>query len=150
MYNFLYLPAGVALVARGITRFTLFTFLTMTVLTLTGVLVLRPATPVAAVWVWAIAQLIVFPPMQYFTARLLGSSLMAQIRPGLPALALTIVAVACAFLLPRALGEPDRALLLMLERLAVGGVIYAAGAAVLLRANVLAAMRTIGMRGRPA
>ena len=150
MYNFLYLPAGVALVARGITRFSLFTFLTMTVLTLAGVLLLRPATPVAAVWVWAIAQLIVFPPMQYFTARLLGSSLLVQVRAGLPALALTIVAVACALLIPRAFGEPERALLLMLERLAAGGVVYAAGAAVLLRATVLAALQTIGMRGRPA
>jgi O-antigen/teichoic acid export membrane protein len=150
MYNFLYLPAGVALVARGITRFTLYTFLAMTVLTLAGVLAWRPTTPAAAVWVWAIAQLIVFPPMQYFTARLLDSSVLAQTRAGLPALALTIVAVACALLIPQAVGEPGGAVPLMLARLAVGGVVYAVGAGAMLRSSVAAALRTVGMRGRPA
>jgi O-antigen/teichoic acid export membrane protein len=149
IYNFLYTPAGIALIARGITRFTLGAMFCMTILTLAGVLVAHPATPQAAVWVWAIAQMVVFPAMQYGTARLLGDSVYAQVRAGLPALALTSVAIAAALLLPQTLGT-SRPGPLILERLAVGAAVYLPGALLLLRGSVLAALRTIGMRRRPA
>ncbi len=148
--GFLYGPSGTALVARGMTRFVLWTMSCMTVLTLAGVMVVRPTTPQGAVWVWAAAQLIVYPPMQYGTARLLGDTVLRQIRAGLPALALAGVAIATALLVPRALGEPRQPALLILERLAFGAAVYVPGAALLLRASVLAALRTIGMRGQPA
>ena len=150
MYGFLYAPAGTALVARGITRFTLGAMFAMTVLTLAGVLVVRPHSPQAAVWVWAGAQLVVFPVMQFGTARLLDDTVYRQVRAGLPALALASVAIAAALLLPRLLGEPQHPLLLIAERLAVGVGVYVPGAALLLRGSVLAALRSAGMHRRPA
>lgn len=150
MYNFLYAPAGVALVARGITRITLGAMLCMTLLTLTGVLVFHPATPQAAVWVWAVAQMIVLPVMQFTTARLLGDSVFAQIRAGLPALGLAIAAIVAALVVPHALGLPTQPLLLIVERLAVGALVYLPAALFLLRGSVMAALRTVGMRRRPA
>ncbi|MDA8248312.1 MAG: oligosaccharide flippase family protein [Rhodospirillales bacterium] len=150
MYGFLYAPAGTALVARGHTRFVLGSMFCMTVLTLVGVLVVRPATPQAAVVVWAVSQLLVFPVMQFGTARLLGDSVFRQIRAGLPALGLACVAIAAALLVPRAFGEPRSPALLIAERLTAGAVVYLPGAVVLLRASVLAALRTVGMRRRPA
>ena len=127
MYGFLYAPSGTALVARGITRFTLAWMSVLTVLTLAGVVVVRPTTPHGAVWVWAAAQAIVYPAMQYGTARLLGDRVWRQIRAGLPALALAIAAVAAALLVPKALGEPRQPLPLMAERLAFGGGGVSAG-----------------------
>lgn len=150
MYGFLYAPAGTALVARGITQFTLGAMLCLTVLTLAGVLLVHPATPQAAVWVWAAAQILVFPVMQFGTARLLGDSVFRQVRAGLPALGLAIVAVAAALLVPRAFGEPQHPTLLIAERLAAGAAVYVPGAVVLLRGSVLALLRTVGMRRRPA
>jgi PST family polysaccharide transporter len=150
IYNFLYYPAGVALVARGITRFTLATMSCMTVLTLLGVLLVRPTTPEAAVWVWAGAQLLVFPPMQYGTARLLGQSVFAQMRAGLLPLALTGLAVAAALLVPRAFGEPEDPILLIAVRLAVGATVFLPAALVLLPGSVRAALRSMGMRHPPA
>jgi PST family polysaccharide transporter len=150
MYGVLYGPAGTALVARGITRFTLWSMLSMTLLTLAGVLVVRPATPQAAVWVWAAAQMLVFPAMQYGTARLLGDSVYGQMRAGLPALALASVAIVAALLVPRAFGGPQPPALLIVERLAVGAAVYLPGALLLLRGSVVAALRTVGMRRRPA
>ncbi len=150
MYSFLYSPAGVALVARGITRVTLGAMLCMTLLTLTGVMVFRPATPEAAVWVWAVAQMIVLPVMQYTTARLLGDSVFAQIRSGLPSLGVAVVAIAAAFLVPQALGTPDAPLVLIPVRLAVGALVYLPAALFLLRGSVIAALRSVGMRRRTA
>ena len=150
MYGFLYGPAGTALVARGITRFTLVAMSVLTLLTLTGVMVVRPTTPHGAVWVWAIAQLIVYPAMQYGTARLLGDSVFRQVRTGLPALTVALAAVAVALLVPKALGEPREPALLILERLACGAAVYLPGAMLLLRASVLAVLRTVGMRRQPA
>ena len=150
MYGFLYAPAGTALIARGITKFTLASMSVMTMLTLAGVLVMHPTTPHGAVWVWAAAQAIVYPAMQYGTARLLGDSVWRQIRAGLPALALAVAAVAAALLVPKALGEPRQPLPLMAERLVFGAAVYLPGAALLLRASVLAALRTIGLRRQPA
>jgi O-antigen/teichoic acid export membrane protein len=150
IYNFLYFPAGVALVARGNTRFTLFASIVMTALTLVGVEVLRPGTPMAAVWVWSVAQMLVFPVMQYMTARMLGDNVLRQISAGLPALALTAVATTAAFLIPRELGEPEHPALLILLRLLVGAAIYVPAALFLMRSSVVGAMRSVGMRRRPA
>ncbi len=149
VYNFLYFPAGVALIARGCTRFTLGASVVMTTLTLVGVLLFRPGTPQAAVWVWAAAQLAVFPVMQYFTARLLGDTILSQMRAGLPALAIAMAATAAAFLVPRWLGEPARPTLLIVARLAVGAAVYLPGALFLLRDNLVAVLRTVGMQRRP-
>jgi PST family polysaccharide transporter len=150
IYNFLYFPAGVALIARGFTRFTLGVSVVMTALTLAGVLVFRPGTPQSAVWVWSVAQVAILPLVQYVTARLLGDNVISQIRAGLPSLALTAVAVAAAFLVPRELGEPASRALLIVERLAVGAAVYLPTALLLLRGSVVAALSTVGMRRRVA
>jgi PST family polysaccharide transporter len=148
IYNFLYFPAGVALIARGFTQFTLGVSVVTTTLTLGGVLVFHPGTPQSAVWVWSVAQVAVFPAVQYITARLLGDNVISQIRAGLPSLALTIASVAAAFLIPRSLGEPDSLALLIVERLAVGALVYLPTALLLMRGSVIAALRSVGMRRR--
>lgn len=150
MYSFMYSAAGTALIARGITRLALASMLSLTVLTLGGVLALRPATPQAAVWVWAAAQVIVYPVMQISTARLLGESVFQQMRAGLPALGLAGLAIAAALLLPPALGVPERPVPLILARLAVGAVVYLPAAVLLLRGSVLATLHSVGMRRRTA
>jgi len=138
------------LIARGFTRFTLGVSVVMTALTLAGVLVFRPGTPQSAVWVWSVAQVAILPLVQYVTARLLGDNVISQIRAGLPSLALTAVAVAAAFLVPRELGEPASRALLIVERLAVGAAVYLPTALLLLRGSVVAALSTVGMRRRVA
>jgi O-antigen/teichoic acid export membrane protein len=150
MYGFLYAPAGTALVARGITRFVLFAMLCLTTLTLAGVVAVRPATPQAAVWVWAAAQLAVYPVMQFGTARLLGDTVFRQVRAGLPALGLALAAIGAALLLPGALDVPRSPALLIAERLVVGAAVYLPAAALLLRGSVIAALQTVGMRRRAA
>jgi PST family polysaccharide transporter len=149
-YNFLYFPSGVAIIALGNTRVGLLSMLAMSVLTLTGVAVMRPATPQEAVWVWAAGQVLVFPAMQWATARLLRTSVLEVMRPGLPALALSAAAAAAALLLPHLHGEPAGPALLIAERLAVGGTVYLAGALFLLRESLAGALGTIGMRRHPA
>jgi O-antigen/teichoic acid export membrane protein len=150
IYVFMYFPAGVALVARGITRLTLLSNLAMTVLTLAGVVILRPANPLQAVEVWLGAQVLVSPVVQVLTARALGDSVLAQMRAGLPALALTGGATAAAFLVPRVLGEPHEPAALMAARLSVGALVYLPAALILLRGSVGEALQTIGLRRRPA
>lgn len=150
VYNFLYFPAGVALIARGFTHFTLGVSVVTTALTLAGVLVFRPETPQSAVWVWSIAQVAVFPAVQYITARLLCDNVISQIRAGLPSLALTGLAVLAAFLVPRGLGEPDSLVLLIAERLAIGAAVYIPLVGLLMRGSVLAALNSVGMRRRAA
>lgn len=150
LYNFMYFPAGMALVAVGNTRFTLIASLVMTTLTLLGVEVLRPTTPMASVWVWSVAQMLVYPAMHVGTARLLGDSMARQIRAALPALSLTMAAVAVALLGPRALGEPTDPILLMALRLGMGAAVYLMGSLFLMRDSVLDALRSVGMRRRPA
>lgn len=150
IYNFLYFPAGVALIARGLTRFTLGVNVAMTTLTLVGVLAFRPASPQAAVWVWSVAQVLVFPGMQYLTARMLGDNVFSQMRAGLPSLALTVAATAAAFLIPREFGEPASPVLLIALRIAVGAAVYIPCALFLMRGSVIAVLRTMGMRRRAA
>jgi PST family polysaccharide transporter len=150
VYIFLVFPPGVALVARGITRPTLIASTITTLLTLGGVAVLRPATPLHAVEVWLAAQVFVQPGMQIFTARVLGTTVLGQVRAGLPALALAMAATAAALLIPPLLGEPQNPALLIVNRLGIGALVYLPGALFLLPGSVFAVLRSVGLRRHPA
>jgi PST family polysaccharide transporter len=150
IYNFFYFPAGVALVARGITRVTVIAQVAMTALTLAAVLVIRPANPMAAALVWAVTQMTVFPILHWRTAKLLGDTLGEQMRAGLPALMLATAAVGAAMLVPAGAAEAGHPVAIIAVRLMVGAAIYLPGALLLLRTSVLAALNTVGWQRRPA
>jgi hypothetical protein len=97
-----------------------------------------------------VAQLLVAPPIRYATARALHDGMLAQIAAGLPAAAIAIAATAAAIGVPRLLGEPSSPWSLMAERLAVGGAVYVPAVALLLRAHLAQALRSMGVRRRPA
>jgi PST family polysaccharide transporter len=150
VYTFLYFPAGIGLVARGITAPTLAANIAAVLLTIAGVLVLRPATPESAAMVWLATQAVLVPPLLVVTGRRLGTTPLELCRAGLPSLLLACLATAAAFLVPRLLGEPADPLLLILCRLAVGTLVYLPAALFLLRASVSAALRSAGLHRRAA
>jgi O-antigen/teichoic acid export membrane protein len=101
---FLTFPAGVASVARGAPRYVLRANLASTVAIILAVLLVRPVTPLAAVWLWLAAQLVVAPYALATAAGVLGTSLLRPLRAGLPALAAAVLAAGAAMLLPRLAG----------------------------------------------
>ncbi len=103
---FLLFPAGVACVARGAPRYALRANLASSAAMSLCVLLLRPATPVAAAWIWLAAQLVVAPYVLTTAARVLGTRILRPLRAGLPALAATGLATAAALLVPPPPGEP--------------------------------------------
>jgi hypothetical protein len=88
--------------------------------------------------------------MQIFTARVLGTTVLGQVRAGLPALALATAATAAALLIPRLLGEPQNPALLIVNRLGIGALVYLPGALFLLPGSVFAVLRSVGLRRHPA
>ncbi len=129
---FLGFAGGVAMVARGGARQSMIAQVAVTGMTLLGVIVLRPATPFAAVSVWFAAQILISPYTVLRISQSMHSSLLRQHRPGLPALGIAALATVAALCLP---GEwqPASPLLLIAARLAVLLVVYAMGACLLLR-----------------
>jgi len=101
---FLQFPSGVACVARGAPQYALRANLASTVALVLGVLLLRPATPLAAAWIWLAAQFLVAPYVLATTARVLGTPLLRPLRAGVPALAATALASGVALLLPSLAG----------------------------------------------
>lgn len=116
---FLAFPAGVAVVARGQPRYTLIANIAGTMVTALGVLVIRPATPLHAVLIWLGAQISVSPYILHTNARVLGTTLFRPLRAGMPMLSASLLAVAAAIVLPRAIGEPASPGWLLVMRLAV-------------------------------
>lgn len=120
---FLIFPAGVAVIARSEARYTLIANLGSTVALIVGVVLLRPATPLAAALIWLGAQLAVAPYVLRSNARVLQTRPLSLVKAGLPALGLALVATFAAFLLPLAAGEPASPLVLIAARLAIGAAI---------------------------
>jgi len=116
---FLAFPAGVAVIARGEARYVLAANLAGVVATVAGVMLLRPATPVAAMLVWLGAQVFVSPYILTMNARVLRTSVFRPLRAGVPLLAGSTLATATGFLLPRVMGEPHSTAWLLFERLSV-------------------------------
>ncbi len=132
VWLFLGFTGGVAAVARGGARYSMLSQLGVTAATLGGTLLLRPATPLGAVAVWAAAQVLVSPYLLWTTARLMRAGWLRQHRPGLPALALAVTATLLAAGVAGAL-QPGSPWAVMAARLGCLCAIYGSGAALLLR-----------------
>jgi O-antigen/teichoic acid export membrane protein len=65
-------PAGVALIAAGHARLTLYANLAAMIAGAAGVLVLRPDSPWQAVMIWTVSQILVSPYTLWINARALG------------------------------------------------------------------------------
>ncbi len=75
-------PAGVALIAAGQSRFTLYANLAGLIASSTGVLLLRPADPWQAVMIWTISQIAVSPYSLWVNARALGVNIIRPLTGG--------------------------------------------------------------------
>jgi O-antigen/teichoic acid export membrane protein len=89
-------PSGVALVASGHARLTLFANLVGLTATVVFVLALRPATPWDAVLVWCGAQAFVSPYSLWVNGRALRTGPFRPLRAGVPMLVASGVGVAAA------------------------------------------------------
>ncbi|HEX4365572.1 MAG TPA: oligosaccharide flippase family protein, partial [Rhodopila sp.] len=76
-------PAGVALIAVGQVRFTLYANLAGLIASAAGVLLLHPTNPWDAVMIWTISQFIVSPYSLWVNARALGVSIIRPLTGGL-------------------------------------------------------------------
>jgi PST family polysaccharide transporter len=149
-WNFLSFPGGVAVVARGRPHLALMISLAATVLTVAGAAVLRPASPLDAVWVWIGAQLLILPPSCMVMAHVLRTDLLAPLRAGFPALGLAAFATAVALLVPWLWDIPDRSLAGALVPVLIGAAIYLPGAWLLLSGSVRGALQAVGLATRTA
>jgi PST family polysaccharide transporter len=120
-------PSGVALIAVGQARFTLYANFAGLLATVVFVLSDRPATPWAAVLTWCGAQAFVSPYSLWVNARALGVTLLRPLRAGVPALLVSAVAVGAAMAMDA--GAP---LEVLTRRVAVFGIVVAACGAPLL------------------
>jgi PST family polysaccharide transporter len=114
---FLAFPAGVAVIARGVTHYTLIANIAGMVTMMLGVLLLRPAAPYQAALVWLGAQVLIAPYILFANARVLRTQPLRPLRAGLPILGAALFAAVAAFVLPHALGEPEAPASLIVVRL---------------------------------
>jgi O-antigen/teichoic acid export membrane protein len=135
-------PGGVAAVARGATGYTLAANIATTALTLGGVVLLRPATPLGAALIWGAAQLAVAPYAIVMSARALRLRPLRPLRAGLRSAALAGIATLAAFLVAALPGAPPSAAAQIILRLAVSAVVFLPAAAWLLRADLREAWRS--------
>jgi O-antigen/teichoic acid export membrane protein len=75
-------PSGVALVAVGQARFTLYANLASLIASSAGVLLLRPADPWHAVMIWTASQILVSPYTLWVNARALGVNMIRPLTGG--------------------------------------------------------------------
>ena len=75
-------PSGVALIAVGQARYTLFANLAGMVASAAGVLLFRPQDPWHAVMIWTVSQILVSPYSLWVNARALGVSLIRPLTGG--------------------------------------------------------------------
>jgi polysaccharide transporter, PST family len=102
-------PSGVALIAVGQARYTLFANLAGLALIVAFVLVFRPGAPWPAVLLWGAAQLLVYPYSLWVNARALGVGPARPPRACVPALLAAGAGVLAALAIPA--GAPLRMLL---------------------------------------
>jgi O-antigen/teichoic acid export membrane protein len=120
---FLAFPAGVAVIARGEARYTLIANIAGMAATVVGVLLVRPANPLQAVLVWLGAQMFVSPYILCTNARVLDTTPLRPLRAGVPLLAVSLLATAAAFAVPRAIGEPASPTWLLVARLSIAAAV---------------------------
>jgi O-antigen/teichoic acid export membrane protein len=75
-------PSGVALVAVGQARFTLYANMAGLVASAAGVMLFRPADPWHAVMIWTVSQIVVSPYSLWVNARALGVGMMRPLTGG--------------------------------------------------------------------
>jgi O-antigen/teichoic acid export membrane protein len=81
-WSTLMFPAGVALIAVGQARFTLYANLAALIASSIGVLLLRPTDPWHAVIIWTVSQFIVSPYSLWVNARALGVTMIRPLTGG--------------------------------------------------------------------
>jgi O-antigen/teichoic acid export membrane protein len=81
-WSALVFPAGVALVAVGQARFTLYANLASLVLSTAGILLIRPIDPWQAVMIWTVSQLLVSPYTMWVNARALRVPILRPLSGG--------------------------------------------------------------------
>jgi len=121
-------PSGVALIAVGRARFTLYANLAGLAATVLLVPLIHPATPWEAVLVWCGVQVVFVSPYSlWVNGRALGVGLLRPLRAGLPMLAVAAMGVVAAMGFDT--GGP---LEMLIRRAIVFSLVVAAGAAPLL------------------
>ena len=123
-YVLLGFPGGVAGIARGQPKYALFTNLAALFATLSAAMLLRPATPLQAIAVWAGAQALTSPYGLAMNARLLQVNCLRPLRAGLPSLAVSVAALLAGFLLPAAFGAAATNAGLIAERLLASALVF--------------------------
>jgi len=81
-FSALMFPAGVALVAAGQVRFTLYANLAAMAAGSAGVLILRPTDPWQAVMIWTVSQILISPYSLWVNARALGVGMLRPLTGG--------------------------------------------------------------------
>ena len=119
-FSALMFPSGVALIAVGQSRFTLYANLAALAATMLFVPLFRPATPWQAVLVWCGVQALVIPYSLWANARALGVGPARPLRAGVPLLLIAAIGVASAMLV-------DAGLLLGRRVAVFAGVVMACG-----------------------
>ncbi len=129
---FLVFPCGVAAVARGAPQYALRGNVMSFVALALGVALLRPSGAVAAAAIWLAAQAVATPYTLRMNARVLGCSVWASVRAGLPALALAVAASGAALEGAALLVAPGRPAEVLVARLLIGAAVAGPGAAMLI------------------
>jgi O-antigen/teichoic acid export membrane protein len=83
MWSMLTFPGGVALIAAGQARFTLYGNLAGLIVSAGAALLLRPADPWHAVMIWTLGQMAIGPYILWVNARALGVGLLRPLTGGL-------------------------------------------------------------------
>jgi len=143
------LATSTAITARGMARQTMWLGIFVLILTTAAQVIWRPATPAEAAWIWAGPMIASIWPSQWVANRALHERLWSLLRPGLPALAATLVA-AVAALAVEAVTPAGGAFAQLLLRGGVFSVVYAAIALGLLGGDVRDALGTAGFSRAPA
>jgi O-antigen/teichoic acid export membrane protein len=82
-WSTLALPSGIALIAAGQARFTLYANLAGLVTSAAGVLLFRPTDPWHAIMIWTMSQVLVSPYSLWVNARALGVNMFRPLTGGL-------------------------------------------------------------------
>jgi O-antigen/teichoic acid export membrane protein len=82
-WSTLQFPSGVALIAVGRARLTLYANLAGLICSSAAVLLLRPADPRQAIMIWALSQVLVSPYSLWVNARALGVNIIRPLTGGL-------------------------------------------------------------------
>jgi PST family polysaccharide transporter len=139
-------PSGVALVAIGRARLTLYANLAAIGLTAVGVVSVGPTNPLACVLVWCGSQILTLPYTLHVNAGALGVGCLRPLRAGFPMLLVSLGALAAAWVLPALMLKAPDPVSLVGARLPIWLAAVAAGGLILLVRHRHAAAVAISTR----